>query len=218
MAIQEWMNEDSEQYQKVLRFNDHDHPLMHTAPGQKIDCEIDEAYAYLTKQNHLVIGIVPRVVFGVNMVMYPDIAGEYVVNRVVGKDTVAQPHRYLINHQQLIKLDDFNHIIDLNKPDVLDPQMIFENQYNYKNIVHQWVEHRWISPKADEIVAKLPEGRSDLIDERIPEFVSKHAGFRRALSEWRENNWVSKKQAQEYAVTGQPLKTLDDELSFTTEL
>ena len=46
MALQEWVNEDSAEYEKIMRFNDPVHPLMHTAPGEKLDCVVDESYAY----------------------------------------------------------------------------------------------------------------------------------------------------------------------------
>lgn len=56
MAVIEWMNEDSQEYANVLRLNDKKHPLMATAPGEKIDCLVDEAYIYATKQGKFVVG------------------------------------------------------------------------------------------------------------------------------------------------------------------
>ena len=218
MAVNEWMNEDSQEYANVLRLNNKKHPIMATAPGEKIDCLVDEAYIYATKQGKFVVGLVPRVVFGTNMVTHPDISGEYVVNRIVGEDKKSNPHRYLISHRQLISLEDFNHIIDLNRPDLLDPQMIFQNKFNFKAVIHALVKNHWIAPKSDELVANLKEGQADQIDERIPDVVSKHAGFKRALSEWREANWINETTAKKYAITGQPVKTIDDELTFATEI
>ena len=218
MALQEWVNEDSAEYEKIMRFNDPVHPLMHTAPGEKLDCVVDEAYAYETKDGKVVIGVVPRVQAGIYLIDKFELAGEYVINDIVAQDAVSNPTRYLIRHRQLITLDDFNHIIDLNRPDVLDPQTIFDNVDNFKGIVHQWAQHHWISDKADKLVQDLSDGHPELIDERIPRFVAQNAGFKRALSEWREKNWISEMQARQFAKTGQAIKTLDDELSFAVEI
>ena len=175
MALQEWVNEDSAEYEKIMRFNDPVHPLMHTAPGEKLDCVVDEAYAYETKDGKVVIGVVPRVQAGIYLIDKFELAGEYVINDIVAQDAVSNPTRYLIRHRQLITLDDFNHIIDLNRPDVLDPQTIFDNVDNFKGIVHQWAQHHWISDKADKLVQDLPDGHPELIDERIPREVGKGA-------------------------------------------
>ena len=217
MAEQEWVEADSPEYAKILLFNDEENPLMKTGVGEKLDCEVYEAYARQTK-NGLRIALVPKVQSGVNLYDKAPIAGEYVINDIVAEDKVSDPHRFLISHVQLVSLDDFNHIIGLNRPDVLDPQTIFVNRDNFKAIVHIWAQHHWISEKADEITQSLPDGHPELIDERIPRFVARNAGFRRTLSEWRRDNWINEKEAAEYAKTGQAIKTLDDELSFAVEI
>lgn len=217
MAEQEWVTEDSPEYAKILLFNDEDNPLMNTGVGEKFDCEVYEAYARETKSG-LRISLVAKVQAGVNLYDKAPIAGEYIVNDIIAEDKISDPHRFLISHRQLVTLEDFNHIIDLNRPDVLDPQTVFANQDNFKEIVRIWAEHHWISQKAYKITKDLPDGRPDLIDERIPRFVARNAGFKRTLSQWRRDNWISENQASEYAKTGQALKTLDDELSFAVEI
>ena len=217
MAEQEWVAADSPEYAKILLFNDEDSPLMKTGVGEKFDCEVYEAYARETKKG-LRIALVAKVQAGVNLYDKAPIAGEYVINDIIAEDKVSNPHRYLISHRQLVTLDDFNHIIDLNRPDVLDPQTVFANRDNFKQIVHIWAQHHWISDKADQITQALPDGHPEQIDERIPRFVLRNAGFRRTLSEWRRDNWISEKQAEQYAKTGQAIKTLDDELSFAVEI
>lgn len=218
MAQKEWVSEDSNEYAKILLFNDPEHPLMKTAPGEKLDCYIYEAYAFVTKANKLVIAVVPKVQFAVNMVDHPMIAGEYVVNNITAVDNHERPFKYLVDHRQRVDLDFLNHIIDLNRPDVLDPQTIFDNDNNFKAVAGEWAQHNWISAAMNDQIQKLPDGRPDLIDDRIPQLVATHAGFKRVLSEWREKNWFSEDQARQYAITEQPLVTIDDELSFKVQV
>lgn len=215
MAVEEWVAADSPEYAKILRFNDAQHPVMVTG-SDGIDCVVYEAYSYVTKAGKILIGLVAKVQAGVNLVNNFEIAGEYITNDIIGKDLSTNPPRFLIRHRQLISLDDFNHIIDLNRPDILDPQTVFNNRLHFKEMVHFWVEHNWIAKSADDLAQKVPDGRPDLLDERIPDFVTKNAAFRRALSDWRTAHWVTPEQAKRKAITQQALATLDDELSFRT--
>ena len=64
MAVQEWVGITSTAYQKIMLFNDKENPLMSTKPGEKLDCEVYEAYAYVVKKTgKVVIGLVPKVQF-----------------------------------------------------------------------------------------------------------------------------------------------------------
>lgn len=214
MPVQEWVKEDSPDYEKILRFNDKDHPEMATRAGEKLDCEVDSAYAYVKKNDDVVIGLVPRVQFAVNMADHPDLAGEYVINDVIGEDVASNPKRYLIEHRQFVSLDFLNHIIDINRPDVLDPQTIYDNPNGFKQIAQIWTDHHWLKLADNAKIQALPNGRSDLVDVNIIRGVMNHAGFKRTLQEWRQKNWISENKAKQYAITGMPLKTLDDELGF----
>lgn len=218
MAKREWIDEDSNEYEKILLFNDSEKPLMKTAPGEKLPCLIYEAYAYVTKDDKVVIGVVPKVQFATNMVDHPHLAGEYVINKITATDTEQRPHKFLVDHRQWTDLDFLNHVIDLNRPDVLDPQTIFENSNNFKEIVATWAEHHWIPANLNAQVQALPDGRCDVIPEEIPDLVLKNAGFKRALSDWRQENWFTDRQARQYAISGAPLKTIDDELSFNVQI
>lgn len=214
MAAQEWVNENSPEYEKILRFIDKDHTAMMTRAGEKIDCEVDAAYAYVKKDDEVVIGLIPRVQFAVNMADKPDIAGEYVINDIIGEDMSSDPKRYLIEHRQFVSLDFLNHIIDINRPDILDPQTIYNNPRGFKEMAQVWTDHHWLSPVLNQKVQGLPANRSDLVDVAVVNAVRNHAGFKRTLQEWRRKNWISESKAKQYAITGMPLKTLDDELGF----
>lgn len=220
MAAQEWVSEDSQDYQKVLMFNDKDRPLMATAPGEQIDCYVYEAYAYVTKSDELVIGLVPKVQFATNMDAHPELAGEYVVNKITAVDRGdgTQPVRYRVDHRQSVYLDVLNHIIDLNRPDVFDPQTIYNNTQDFKLVAQTWADHNWLPAKYNDQIQGLPANRCDLIDDRVAMTVKANAAFKRALKQWREANWISEQKARQYAITGQPLKTIEDELSFKSEI
>lgn len=219
MAVQEWVGITSTAYQKIMLFNDKENPLMSTKPGEKLDCEVYEAYAYVVKKTgKVVIGLVPKVQFVANMNTHPELAGEYVINNIksVRENEKGEATEYLIDHRQFVTLDFLNHIIDLNRPDVLDPQAIYGNRITYKDVIKQWITNGWAT--SDQAQSSLQADVSDDVDPHLVDIVLKSAGYRAKLSEWRQSEWITEDEAIEFARSGRPVKTLDDELSFRVAL
>lgn len=226
----EWIREDSPQWELIMLFNDKDKPLMYTPPNTTVDCYVYSARVFAVKSKtdpkklDFKVGVVFKVQAAVNMGNV--LAGQFVKNKliartvkeVVSKDANGVEHKekvtyHKVSHMQLISLNDMNHIIDLNRPDVLDPQTIFGASKMFKSIAKYWFEQKWLPRPMFERVMDLPDGESDKIDPKIVTTVSNNAGFKRALKRWREQNWLNEEKAREYAIRGSYLYTIDDCLS-----
>ena len=216
----EWINDDSIKYEKILQFEREGSPLMSTQPNEPISCFLASAKIYPVKVNgsiQLQAGIVPVVQGAVNLADHPIIAGEYVVNNIVGRSEVEGQTRYNVDHRQMVSLDTLNHIIDLNRPDILDPQSIYDAQFRFKDIAKYWFNHGWLSEPLYKSVVNLPDEASDQINDQVVQAVLNSAKYKRALSEWREENWISFEKAKRYAIKGTPIFTVEDEISFAAE-
>lgn len=213
----EWIREDDPQWALIMLFNDKDNPLMSTPPGTTVDCYVYSARVFAVKSKldpkklEFRVGVVFKVQGAVNLGKL--IAGQFVKNKVVGRTVKDGVIYYKVSHMQLISLNDMNHIIDLNRPDVLDPQTIFGASKMFKSIAKYWFEQGWLPRAMFEKVDALEDGESDKVDPQIVNIVSNNAGFKRALKRWREKNWLNEIKAKEYAMRGSYLYTMDDALS-----
>lgn len=214
----EWIRDDSPEWALIMLFNDKDKPLMSTPPNTTVDCYVYSARVFAVKSKldpkklEFRVGVVFKVQGAVNLGKL--IAGQFVKNKVVGRTVKDGVTYYKVSHMQLISLNDMNHIIDLNRPDILDPQTIFGASKMFKSIAKYWFEQGWLPRAMFEKVEALEDGVSDKVDPQIVNIVSNNAGFKRALKRWREKNWLNEAKAKEYAMRGSYLYTMDDALSI----
>lgn len=221
--VLEWVRDNSDRYELLTYLTKSEKSPFATRAGQVRQLYLDAAYAMINVDDEIVIAIVPRIQFAPVMADKHDsiLAGEYTTNKQVTIETDSDDPSvkiYGFDHRERVTLDDLNHIIDLNRPDVLDPWGIFNNQYDYMTVATEWAKHGLINENEYQQIKSLPEMRSDLISEALVQKVADHPRFRAMLYDWRSDNWISELQARHYAKTKEPIVTIHDELSFAIEI